>query len=104
MSLAHQTGEPTVTLNQEGVDAFLTELATSVNRRIESVFVLPLHGSFNELSNVQDAIDFVTSYTETTGSHPFVKYEIIVRYNTGAEINGKFPNKKEALSFLITFT
>jgi len=36
-------------------------------------------------------------------SYAFVRYEIIVRYNTGTEINGKCQSKAEALDFLAKF-
>ena len=90
-------------LNQTEVTAFLASLQTSVSRQIAQIYVLPLHGSKTELLTVPNAIDFVTQYAELTASHDFVRYEIIIRYNTGTEINGKCQSKSEALDFLTKF-
>ena len=90
-------------LNQAEVNVFLAALQLSVSRQIEQVHILPLHGNSAALPTIAAAIAFVTSYTEMAASYAFIRYEIIVRYNTGTEINGKCQSKAEALDFLAKF-
>lgn len=90
-------------LNLAEANAFRAALQLSVSRQIEQIHILLLHGNSTALSTVSDAIAFVTSYSEMAASYAFVRYEIIVRYNTGTEINGKCQSKAEALDFLAKF-
>lgn len=90
-------------LNQAEANAFRAALQLSVSRQIEQIYILPLHGTSTALFTVSDAVNFVTSYSEIAVSHVFIRYEIIVRYNTGTEINGKCQSRAEALDFLAKF-
>ena len=90
-------------INHAEVEAFLTDLEVTVSRRVDQVHILPLHGNSSILSSVDEAINFITDYAETTGSMVFTRYEIIVRFNNGSEIIGKFQSKAEVLSFLATY-
>jgi hypothetical protein len=92
-----------VELNQTEVDRFLAALETTMTRTITAIHVLPLHGAGVAKHTVEEAVDFITSYSEGTGSYPFVQYEIIVQYSTGTKVNGLCPNKSEALDFLDKF-
>lgn len=87
-------------LNKKEVDDFFADLLASISRYIESVFVFPLHGKEFTLNTVQDAIEFLKEYTEEGVHHPIIKYEIIVRYNTGDKIDASFKDKKNAIDFL----
>ncbi|WP_375419514.1 hypothetical protein [uncultured Hymenobacter sp.] len=93
-----------VEINQTEVQAFLTDLEVTVSRRVDQVHVLPLHGSSSLLRTATEAIDFIASYVEATGSALFTRYEIIVRFNNSSEIIGKFQSKTEALDFLAAYT
>lgn len=91
---------------QHGIElmAFADALKKSLNRIIERVFVLPLHGLPQTLGSVTDAIAFVQGFNETAAVGPFAKYEVQVRYSNGDEVRGQFQDKTGAVAFLKTFT
>jgi hypothetical protein len=66
-------------LNKNEVDNFFENLEKAVSRFIDSVSVLPLHGTCSTLITVKEAIDFIENYRSKNGSQPVLKYEIIVR-------------------------
>ncbi len=78
-------------------------LEQAVKRQIESIIVLPLHGSMKEVSTVEDAILFINGYDEQGTAKPVDRYEIQIRYNNGNRIDGKFNDKKSAVSFLLEY-
>lgn len=81
------------------VKYFLENLEKAIQRRVESIFILPLYGSSVVLDNVEKAMDFIADYTETSANE-FSRYEIIIRFTTSSEIRGNFVSKAEALEFL----
>jgi len=87
-------------LNKRQVDEFFGALANSVSRYIDSVFILPLHGEECALKTVSDAIQFLNDYSEVKPKQSLVKYEIIIKYNTGDKIEASFKDKKDAIKFL----
>jgi hypothetical protein len=89
-----------IRLNQENVDIFIESLEKSVSRYVESVYVLPLYGSEQVSKTVTDAISFLYSYSETSPDLPILKYEIIIKYNTGERIDATFIDKVNTIKFL----
>lgn len=87
-------------LNKREVDDFFISLTNSVSRFIDNVFILPLHGQESSLQTVTDAIQFLKKYSEDKPKQALVKYEIIIRYNTGDKIEASFKDKKDAIKFL----
>ncbi len=71
---------------------------------IEKIYILPLHGQEASADSVIDAIRFLESYTEDAQKSPFVKYEIVIKYNSGDRIDASFKNKKDAVKFLESYT
>ena len=90
-------------LNKKGVDEFFNSLTNSISRYIDNVFVLPLHGQESSLQTITEAIQFLKDYSEDKPKHSLVKYEIIIRYNTGDKIEASFKDKKDAIKFLETY-
>jgi hypothetical protein len=43
---------------------------------------------------------FVESYDEKSGTGPFVKYEIVIRYDSGDKVQAQLLDKATALDFL----
>lgn len=86
------------------LDAFLAALRQSLRRGIERILVIPLYGASHELSSISDAVAFIRSHSEGMGTHPFVRYAIVVRYTNGNEIRGDFKTKDEAIDFLERMT
>lgn len=93
-------GRALVRLGKAQLDSFIAGLERAVGRQVETVHVLPLHGSTRELSSVAEAIAFVQSYTEAASDGGFVAYEIQVRFNNGDRIEGRFTGKDGAVAFL----
>jgi hypothetical protein len=73
-----------------------------LNRGIEAVYILPLHGVPQQLTTVEEAITFLENYNEAQGTSFFVRYEVSVRYTNGDEIHGKFHERYDAIAFLRT--
>ncbi len=89
--------------NNEGVISFMASLTAAVSRQIDRIIVLPLHGSMQELSTIEEAINFVKDHNEAANVAPFVRYEIQVRYNNGNRVDGTFSDKESAIEFLRTY-
>ena len=86
--------------NIESVNRFMSRLRQSVERRVSSVRIVPLHGSPIERNSIEQAIQFVTSYDESDVGIEFVRYEIQVEFDNGDLVSGKLSNKESALEFL----
>ncbi len=82
------------------ITAFIDELSTSVNRRIESIHILPLHGSSVLLPSVDSAIKFINEYASLPPDAELQYFEIIVRYTNGSHIDCHFKNKQQTIDFL----
>ncbi|MFZ4623775.1 MAG: hypothetical protein ACOYNF_06010 [Rhodoferax sp.] len=87
--------------NQALLDQFFIELKGTLDRQIEEIILIPLHGQQNEFSTISEAIDFVNDYQEERDqSGGFKKYEIIVRYSNNDKIDASFQSKDKAVAFL----
>lgn len=82
------------------IDAFVSSLRIALTRKIESVYVLPLHGSARTLGDVAEAIAFIESFDESKPVALLTRYEVGVRYSNGDEIRGQFKDKTTAVAFL----
>ena len=87
-------------LNAERFTEFFDRLKTSLSRRIDRVFVLPLSGASQWFYTVQDAINFISSYNQSAPSYSFVRYELNVRYSNNDEIRATFHDRQTAIEFL----
>jgi hypothetical protein len=90
-------------LNKENAKLFFESLEKSVSRFIERVIILPLHGQESSLNTVSEAIDFLNNYSEDKPKLSIVKYEVIIRYNSGDRIEANFQDKKDTIKFLETY-
>jgi len=89
--------------NKTGIQTFLDALESSVTRRVSGVMILPLHGSPTELGTVSAALEFLDSYRQAKSPSPVLRYEVIVRYTNGDQVQGTFGQKSEAVDFLKQF-
>ena len=80
--------------------AFTSALRVTLTRKIQSVYVLPLHGEARTLGDVAQAIIFIETFAESKPEGPFARYEVGVRFNNGDEIRGLFKDKATAIAFL----
>lgn len=90
-------------LNKKNVDEFLCSLSNSVSRFIARVVILPLYGQESTASTVIGAIDFLKKYSEDKSKLPLVRYEIIIKYNTGDRIDASFKDKSDTIKFLESY-
>jgi hypothetical protein len=87
--------------NQTLLNKFFSELQATLDRQIEQIILMPLHGQQNEFETIADAITFVTNYREDAlMDGRFRKYEIIVRYSNSDKIDASFLLKQKAIGFL----
>lgn len=86
--------------SSEKISSFISDLSASVNRHIEYIHVLPLHGSSVELPTVASAIDFIEHYSSLPIDADLQYIEIIVLYSNGARVECHFKTKQQAKSFL----
>lgn len=90
-------------LNSAAVETFFERLETAVSRFVESISVLPLHGTSNTLITVEEAINFIEQYQNENEDLPVVKYEIAVRYNNEDKVEAIFNSKESAIEFLDSY-
>lgn len=86
--------------NRKAVKEFLNSLSGAVSRYIEKVILIPLHGNESTAKNITDAIKYLKNYSEDKQKYPLLKYEVIIRYNTGDRIDATFKDKKDTIKFL----
>jgi hypothetical protein len=92
-----------LTHNSANVTAFLKSLEVSVNRKIERIIVVSLHGRQHETVTVDDAITFIEGYIGGSDPATIDRYEIDVRYCNGDSIRGNFADKASAIQFLLNY-
>lgn len=90
-------------INKSDVEDFMRSLGASIARTVESVHVLPLHGSGIDCGSVAEAIKFIEGYASSGGGGPAVRYEVQVRYNNGDSVAGNFADKSTAIDFLRSY-
>ena len=95
--------EALVALNKSELDNFMETLQGSVERKIKSIRVFPLHGIAVEWPSLDEALDFIKRYDEGATNAKLVKYEVHVRFVNGDKIVGEFGARAEALDFLGSF-
>lgn len=92
-----------IKLNEIELEKFKKSLENSLERRIESVVVYPLHGLKIELKTVKEAYNYITTYNEDVCNAKLVRYEILLRYNNGDKIEAQFTERQSALKFLMQY-
>lgn len=87
--------------NKTVFDRFVKSLEATLDRRIERVILIPLHGDESEFSALDDAIKFIQTFDEEANHNgKFRKYEVIVRYSNNDKIDAAFSDKAAVISFL----
>jgi len=87
------------------LNAFLLSLEASVTTEITQVLVCGLFGRRATASTVTQAIECLEQF-DTSGLDKvtFDKFEVLLRFKDGREIDGRsFPNKESAILFLRQF-
>lgn len=90
-----------VAANEKILKDFFGKLEETLDRKIDAIILIPLHGTQNTFSSVDDAIAFVSGYDQENGNDgQFRKFEVIVRYTNGDKIDASFADKLKAVQFL----
>jgi hypothetical protein len=89
-----------VELRGENLRVFLSELETSLQRKIVRILVLALHGRTAISTTVDDAIAFIHEYDEGNSAKVFARYEIQIEYSNDDKIRCDFTEKRTAILFL----
>jgi len=88
-------------LIKEEYDEFIASLKDCISRKIERVILLPLYGEKITFESISDALLAINDYEIL---HPtemkFQKFEIIIKYSNGDNIDGSFRTKEDATQFL----
>jgi len=87
-------------LHHAELDAFLIQLDSCLTRAIQNVFVLGLHGRAHEAPTLDDAIQYIRNYDETSIVSLFRKFELNIRYTNGDEVRATFSSRLETIGFL----
>jgi len=82
------------------ITQFIQNLEKSLNRSIEYVILLTLHGERFKFDNLGEAVQEINTYEEDKTVNGFIRYEVTIRYNNHDEIRGSFQTKSEAVHFL----
>ncbi len=89
-----------LSLNKKQIDNFFTALDKAISKKIERLYLIPLHGRTYEFQTTEEMIAFVREYNGGKGKLPLVKYEVFVKYTNGSEIRSQFQDKEEIYTFL----
>jgi hypothetical protein len=86
--------------NQEQINEFMAALSSRLERVIEKVVIIPLYGTLNEFTTIDDAIKFLNQHRISENSNDFRKYEVIIRFSNGDRAEGSFREKERVKEFL----
>ena len=77
-------------------------MAKTKEREIDTVMILPLHGSDKLFDSIERAITFLKRYpiNDSRGNKPFVRFEIDVRYTDGMQYQVRLTSRPDAMEFL----
>ena len=85
------------------IGAFVSALRKAVDRRLKYIHVMPLHGVGRDVQSISDAIDYIQTLPCESGvALPLQYIEIVVGYDNGTRIEGRFASAGEAIDFLET--
>lgn len=96
-------GQTLIGLHKAQLATFINSLEVVLTRTVETVYVVALHGSSQTMASVADAVTFLEGYAEALTAHPFVRYEVMLKYTNGNEVSGKFSDKTSAIEYLRQF-
>ncbi len=71
---------------RDEIEGFITELGTTILRRIVKVSILPLHGSTTTVGSVASAIQLLRHYSQPQDIPALIRFEVSVRYDNDDRI------------------
>ena len=72
-------------------------------REVDTVKVLPLHGSDRLFDSIEKAITFLNDYplNDSSAVIPLVRFEVDIHFKDGTEYHGRFISLVDAIRFLV---
>ena len=105
--LTEQQQESVITklreLHENELQQFTNLLETKINRHITQIIVLTIHGLNVSTKSLQEAVNYILQYEETSSVNLFLRYELEIRYSNKDTIKGNFESKQQAINFLNKF-
>jgi len=92
-----------IVFNRGELDQFMAALKQSIERKIKSIRIVPLHGSAVEWRTLDEAVAFVKNYNEGPSTFTLIRYEVQVLFLNGDKVVGEFGARADALAFLESF-
>lgn len=92
-------GDYLINNNIEQWNNFLNSLRNSLERTIESIFIISLYGHSKIFYNIQDACAYIMEDEKEVSFNKdsFYRYEIIVKYSNGDKIDMQFKEQQTAI-------
>lgn len=80
---------------------FIKALRMSIDRKLRYVHIVPTYGTGTELKSVAAAIEFIQNIPDVSpGADSLHSIEIVVAFDNGTRIEGRFLSREEAVAFL----
>ncbi|HEV7925620.1 MAG TPA: hypothetical protein VGR14_09700, partial [Verrucomicrobiae bacterium] len=100
----HRLLEKLDALHQREISDFKQRLEASIIRLVASVRLTVLRGHSVECTDVASAIAYLIdeekTYSSRENGDQRERFEVQIRFNTGAKIDADFPKRAEAIAFL----
>lgn len=92
--------ERLLSLNESQINDFFAALDRALGKRIDRLYLIPLHGQTYAFRTTDEMVSFVREYEGDAANLPLVKYEVFIKYTNGSEIRSQFQEKEEIYVFL----
>jgi flagellar hook protein FlgE len=80
---------------------FFSNLKDALDRKIQNIVLIPLHGGENHFTDSAQARSFINGYnTALVHDYAFRRFDIMVEYDNGSKVQLQFETKPEAVEFL----
>ncbi len=84
-------------------ERFINTLRIMVNRSIETIRILPLHGILYQCETIQQAIQYLEDYPTEGIIYPLIRFEVEIKYSNGDTVNNSFTDKEMIIRFLNSY-
>lgn len=89
-----------VDANRQELDCFMESLKQRLARMVEKVVIIPLYGRSDEFVTIDSARQFLNQYQFNKDSLDFQKYEVLIMFTNGDQVDGSFEEKAKVQDFL----
>jgi hypothetical protein len=88
--------------NSAGINLFMSELASTLSRHVETILVTPLFGTAQEFDAPEKALQYLNNALVPASKTllPLNKIDILIRYSNGDTIQASFRQREMACNFI----